>query len=463
MPYAGLGINRLPPFGDQIDFTFDRRVNVFIGPNGTGKSTILKVLSTNFPPSAIPGWHDEARVAGVSSSEWPFAPDGSPDNDAIPQIFIPPVRLVMPQSTDEYKVLQFGIGDENFDWATLLSEFPYSFFDGARVYDAMQKLFNEDLHSVPRNIRGVKLSLIVHQCVKSICSEIVVGSAPRNITTEEFLSNDSDTDDIPPDLLKQTATHYAMGVQTDEGTDRPLYIGDLSTGTQGTFLWVWYLALRMAHLYDFEDGWQDRPAVLMIDEIENHLHPTWQRRVIPALLQHFPKLQIFATTHSPFVVAGLQTGQVHKLYRDEMGNLQSMPNPEPIVGWTVEEILREFMATTDPTDDYTARAAAVLRWLRYQEPAAGDAQEWKTLKIAELKKIARRHPDQSASLHWLKCQPELQGDAPLWWREQIEALELHVSLDLESHGPIAAQNALFLRQLSELLEADDGELDEQEN
>ena len=61
-----------------------------------------------------------------------------------------------------------------------------------------------------------------------------------------------------------------------------------------------------------------RNAILLIDEIENHLHPTWQRRVIPALRRHFPGLQIFATTHSPFVVAGLKRGQIHRLYR-EMG------------------------------------------------------------------------------------------------------------------------------------------------
>ena len=57
--------------------------------------------------------------------------------------------------------------------------------------------------------------------------------------------------------------------------------------------------------------------MLLIDEIENHLHPTWQRRVIPALREYFPNVQIFATTHSPFVVAGLKAGQVHKLFRND--------------------------------------------------------------------------------------------------------------------------------------------------
>ena len=90
-----------------------------------------------------------------------------------------------------------------------------------------------------------------------------------------------------------------------------------------------------------------KPAILLIDEIENHLHPTWQRRVIPALLEHFPGLQIFATTHSPFVVAGLKAGQVHLLNRDENGVVTATTNTEDIIGWTADEILRVFMGVTN--------------------------------------------------------------------------------------------------------------------
>ena len=89
-----------------------------------------------------------------------------------------------------------------------------------------------------------------------------------------------------------------------------LHVSDLSSGTQGVFLIVWYIALKLAHANDFQPGWEERPAALFIDEIENHLHPEWQRRFIPELLEAFPNAQIFATTHSPFVVAGLQPGQI---------------------------------------------------------------------------------------------------------------------------------------------------------
>lgn len=53
------------------------------------------------------------------------------------------------------------------------------------------------------------------------------------------------------------------------------------------------------------------PGLLLIDEVENHLHPRWQKRLIPAILDVFPKLQIVATTHSPFVLTSWPDARVH--------------------------------------------------------------------------------------------------------------------------------------------------------
>ena len=113
--------------------------------------------------------------------------------------------------------------------------------------------------------------------------------------------------------------------------------------------------------------------ILLIDEIENHLHPTWQRRVIPTLLEHFPGLQIFATTHSPFVVAGLKAGQVHMLSRDANGVVTASTNERDIIGWTTDEILRTFMGVDEPTDQLTIDRANRLRELRRKE-ALADAE-----------------------------------------------------------------------------------------
>ena len=171
----------------------------------------------------------------------------------------------------------------------------------------------------------------------------------------------------------------------------PIYLGHLSSGTEGTLLWIRWLALKMLSHYNFAEGWEKQPAILLIDEIENHLHPTWQRRVIPALLEHFPGLQIFATTHSPFVVAGLKKGQVHLLSRDADGVVTATTNTEDIVGWTADEILRTMMGVQDPTDDETARYAAELRRLREEGQRAGESEEEERQKrMQQLRRLVDR-------------------------------------------------------------------------
>ena len=53
----------------------------------------------------------------------------------------------------------------------------------------------------------------------------------------------------------------------------------------------------------------EKPGILIVDEIDVHLHPSWQRRIIPALTKNFPNLQIFCSTHSPLMLAGLGEGR----------------------------------------------------------------------------------------------------------------------------------------------------------
>lgn len=53
--------------------------------------------------------------------------------------------------------------------------------------------------------------------------------------------------------------------------------------------------------------------VVLIDEIENHLHPSLQREILPKLLKTFPTLQFIVTTHSPFVVNSLEESNIYAL------------------------------------------------------------------------------------------------------------------------------------------------------
>ncbi|QRN96755.1 AAA family ATPase [Archangium violaceum] len=59
----------------------------------------------------------------------------------------------------------------------------------------------------------------------------------------------------------------------------------------------------------------DVPGVVLIDEVDAHLHPTWQRKVGLWFREHFPKMQFIVTTHSPLVCQAAEVGTVWRLPR----------------------------------------------------------------------------------------------------------------------------------------------------
>ena len=377
---------------------------------------------------------------------------------AVPQVYFHPVRVgfYVSGNSANRRVLQFPPNSRWSNKENLLdaTEFLHE-FDGNRVYHALQKLFDEDLRGGRNRRRAARVVNVAYRCIQRICPDLLVGNAPQTITTLESLeAGGGPEDDIPEELLHQPIQHYGMGVVTRD-SEQPLYVGELSTGTQGLFLWILFFALKLADHYDHVDGWENRPGVMFIDEVENHLHPLWQRKVIPALHQSFPNVQIFATTHSPFVVAGLKKGQVHKIYREggvlKTASLTDEEREVRIEGWTVEEILREFMEVYDPTDAATAEAAGALRWLRNQPPYGATAEEWRQEKLRQLEGSAERTGDEDSALIWLKEQGRLPGNAEDWWKEATEKLRAIVTPDIEAGGPIAAERELFLAQLAELL------------
>ena len=78
----------------------------------------------------------------------------------------------------------------------------------------------------------------------------------------------------------------------------------------------------------------------MIDELDLHLHPKWQRRIIEDLRRTFPKIQFFATTHSPFLIQSLRSGE-------ELIMLDGQPTAE-LGNKSLEEIARGIMGVSRP-------------------------------------------------------------------------------------------------------------------
>ena len=418
MHIRSFSFRHIPPF-DFIQFECDKHANVFIGPNASGKTTALRVLrdlcSLGSEHRKGPSWFSYSGTGGTSysmltSEDWLLneeEPDGGKKWGKVPCFQIPATRIHLPRpGLPESRSARLTPDAHNSPLIHLFDT-DSGVFHGQLVQASIDFLREDG--PVMRETRH-QLRKAIHlgySCSKEICAEIVLDDAPHPFVE---LQDTTDTHD------RTMVVHHAMGVVTsDDVLGDPLYAGALSAGTQGTLLWIWALALHMVNYYGWTEGWEKKPAILLIDEIENHLHPTWQRRVIPALLKHFPGLQIFATTHSPFVVAGLKAGQVHLLKRDEQGRVTASTNTEDIVGWTADEILRTMMGVDDPTDDVTAGYARQLRALRKEGPYDDEAAE------------AQR-------------------------QAKIQELRQYVNRDLLAGGPMAAQRELFEEHLAKALE-----------
>lgn len=86
-------------------------------------------------------------------------------------------------------------------------------------------------------------------------------------------------------------------------------------------------------------------AVILIDEIETHLHPSWQRRVIPALAHAFPNCQFIVATHSPQVLSNVRPESIYLLTQED-GELRVL-RPEASFGRDSNRILEDIMGVDE--------------------------------------------------------------------------------------------------------------------
>ena len=119
------------------------------------------------------------------------------------------------------------------------------------------------------------------------------------------------------------ATHVGFDFARDElmlrFPDCELPFDYLSDGYRNMVAMAADMAVRCATLNPAlgPDAASKTPGVVLIDEIDLHLHPKWQRRVVADLMRAFPLIQFVATTHSPFVIQSLpQTPEVRLINLD---------------------------------------------------------------------------------------------------------------------------------------------------
>ena len=380
MPIDRLRLANVGPF-DDIEFEFDPQVNVFTGPNNSGKSSALwalggvSVYPFGFPDKLLRDGEDarfEIQLCGgalFDATDFALACTTDERVRVLEELgyskFIPALRW-----STEYRspgpTISHGVanGADRVSYPRGISHHEAQHLDlrmqsglesnnASLVRDkaAIQEIIDLDYRSYIK--REQKFRRILDE-IGEVAAQITDGFITK------FVGVNADSKGYFP---------------TFHTVDGDLPLNTLSQGTQSIIQWLAHLMIGYAGYYDFPDDLTDKPGVLIIDEIDAHLHPSWQRRIIPTLTERFPKLQIFCSTHSPLMLAGLKAGQVQLLRRDEDGRVTVSRNERDLAGWTADEILRHFLDLPEPSDLGSATRFQRLAELRMKASLSDEESE----------------------------------------------------------------------------------------
>ena len=163
-------------------------------------------------------------------------------------------------------------------------------------------------------------------------------------------------------LSENVASGNPLLIDRDTAT---LAVRLLSNGERGVLAMVLDLTLRLAHANpEMKNPAAEAEAIVLIDDIELHLHPVWQRRIVTNLTRTFPKCQFVATTHSPQVIGEVEHDRIQVIDDNHVYS------PSHSFGVDSSRVLEEIMGAerrTGSVDDLLSRISRTVGDKRYGE------------------------------------------------------------------------------------------------
>ena len=149
----------------------------------------------------------------------------------------------------------------------------------------------------------------------------------------------------------------------------------------------------------------ETPGVVLIDELDLHLHPRWQRRIVQNLSETFPRLQFVATSHSPFIIQSMSRGGVINLDREPC-------EPESPGEQSIEDVAENIMGIEQPQRSrrFQEMVAAAERYYSVLEsaPEETDSEEVGALRN-RLDELEEPFADNPAYVAFLRLQRTVNG------------------------------------------------------
>ena len=154
-----------------------------------------------------------------------------------------------------------------------------------------------------------------------------------------------------------------------------LRVDQLSDGEKCTLAMVGDLARRMAIANPSQDDPLVGAGVVLIDELDLHLHPGWQRHVVSALEETFPHCQFLVSTHSPQIVSHVAPERIWLLERTTAGVTASRPAES--FGHTAGRILEDIMDVPERPQEIKERLSDLFLAIQEEELATANQLLWR--------------------------------------------------------------------------------------
>ena len=354
MKFKNLHIKEWKQF-QKVDVVFHDRLTILTGANGSGKTTLLHLLARhfgwNFSELATPAKDKQSGAIKFFANLWKklYHKDIPVENDIIGRIIYSDDSvsdLIIPHT--DSAVYQINIiNQKHIVGLNILSHRSAFKYQNIPSITTQKRSRREAYNNVEANIRDEALASGRHWVEKAINYHIKETLLSWAIGGEgnSFIEPDKELIDwfngfenvlkilMPKNIgfEKISIRNYEIVLVTQSGD----FMLDAVSG-------------GIAALVDL--GWQiynlansEEEIVVLIDEVENHLHATMQRSVLPDLLEAFPNVQFIVSTHSPLVVSSVKDSNVYAFRYNSENRVYSEQLDLVHKARTATEILNEVL------------------------------------------------------------------------------------------------------------------------
>ncbi len=307
--------------------------NVIIGDNGAGKSTFLRAIALALvgPSEAAAlrqNW-DEWLRAGESAGSIEIQADPDEHYDRFtgrgtrPQRWFLGATLRFDRTQSAVELESHSKAPERTFWSTGSGWFSAS-YGPFRRFTGGDKDQEKLYYSRPKLARHLSVfgeSVALSECLEwlKLLQFKKLEEDPEGDLLDPLRQFINQPGFLPHDTRLESIS--SKGVVFRDGNQCEVAIEQLSDGFRSVLSMTLELIRQLASTYGpdrvFSPGASRIvvPGVVLIDEIDAHLHPAWQRRIGPWLRTLFPNLQFIVTTHSPFICQAAEVGTIYQLAR----------------------------------------------------------------------------------------------------------------------------------------------------